>query len=154
MIWGMALTVSESVGKAPATILAEIEPLDYEMNQQVQIAVTSKLEERDLLKVIGDECARTILLSIMDEPKSAIDITREKKIPISSVYRKLHWLENARLIKVKGFVITGDGKKYHLYQSKIKSIQISLPENEVKVELANNNGRKYNPTEEQEILVQ
>jgi predicted transcriptional regulator len=149
----MAL-VSESVGKASATILAEREPPSYEMNQQVQITVSSKLEERDLLKVIGDECARTILLSIMDEPKSAIDITRDNKIPISSVYRKLHWLENARLIKVKGFVITGDGKKYHLYQSRIRSIRISLPENEVKVELTNNNGRKHSPTEEQEIPVQ
>lgn len=152
----MALTtVSESVGRVQTSIFDERKSREYKTAQQVQITVDPKLEERDLLKVLGDECARTILLSIINEPKSAIDITRENNIPISSVYRKIHWLENARLIRVKGFVITGDGKKYHLYQSRIKTVQISLPENEIKVEFANNNDRKYHSsTQEQEIPIE
>lgn len=146
----MALTtVSENVREFPS--LLEEETM-YE-TKQVQIAVDPKLEEHDLLKVFGDEAARTILLSIINEPKSALDITRESKIPISSVYRKIHWLESARLIKVKGFVITGDGKKYHLYQSRIKGVKISLLTNEIKVEFTGNNGGKHNTAREQEIPV-
>ena len=156
MILRMALTtVVEDVRKVPESILDETTSQKYRANQQVQITVDPQLEERDILKALGDECARMILLSIIDEPKSAIDITREKKIPISSVYRKLHWLANARLIRVKGFVITGDGKKYHLYQSRIKTIQILLPKNEIKVEFTDNNGRKYHSsTQEQEIPIE
>jgi hypothetical protein len=146
----MALTtVSENVREFPSLLEEET----MHETKQVQIAVDPKLEERDLLKVFGDEAARTILLSIINEPKSALDITRESKIPISSVYRKIHWLESARLIKVKGFVITGDGKKYHLYQSRIKGVQISLLTNEIKVELTGNNGGKHNTAREQEIPV-
>ena len=151
----MALTtVSESVDRVQASMF-ERKSQEYKTAQQVQITVDPKLEERDLLRVLGDECARTILLSIINEPKSAIDITRENNIPISSVYRKIHWLEDVHLIRVKGFVITGDGKKYHLYQSRIKSLQISLPENEIKVEFASNDGSKNkSPTQEQEIPIE
>ena len=152
----MALTtVSERVRKDSASIFAEATSQEYKANQNVPIIVDSALEEGDILKALGDEYTRMILLSIIDEPKSVIDITREKKIPISSAYRKIHWLENARLIGVKGFVITDDGKKYHLYQSKVKTVQISLATNAIKVEITGNNGRKYNfsPTQEQEIPI-
>lgn len=152
----MALTtVSENVSRVQVSMLDEVKAREYTTSEQVQITVDPKLEERNLLKVLGDECARTILLSIIDEPKSAIDITRENNIPISSVYRKIHWLEDARLIRVKGFVITGDGKKYHLYQSRIKTVQISLPENEIKVEFASNGGSKNkSQAREQEIPIE
>jgi response regulator of citrate/malate metabolism len=136
----MALeTVLEKV-QVEQSALQEPKSLERETVQQVRLIGGSELKELDILQVIGDEYARAILLSIIDNPKSAIDIAREQKIPISSIYRKIHWLENARMIRVKGFVITGDGKKYHLYQSKIKSIQISLPKYEIRVEFVNNNG--------------
>jgi len=155
MIVDMALTTVSDVRKVPMHILDETASQEYRADQQVAITVDPTLEESNILKVVGDECARPILLSIIDEPKSAIDITREKKIPISSVYRKIHWLENARLIRIKGFVITGDGKKYHLYQSRVKAIRISLPTNEIQLEFANNGARKDNRTvREQEIPIE
>ncbi|MFQ5970140.1 MAG: winged helix-turn-helix domain-containing protein [Nitrososphaerales archaeon] len=152
----MALvTVSERAKKQPASIFAEATQQEYNANQNIPIIVDSPLEEGVLLKALGDEYTRMILLSLIDEPKSVIDIIREKNIPLSSAYRKIHWLEKARLIRAKGFVITDDGKKYHLYQSKVKTIQISLATNSIKVEITSNNGRKYNfsPTQEQEIPI-
>ncbi len=147
----MALTtVTEDMRKVPASLTEE--SVQQECNQQVEITVDSEIEERNLLRALGDECARNILLSMIDEPKSAIDITREKKIPISSVYRKIHWLENARLIKVKGFIITDDGKKYHIYQSRIGTIQISLLNNKIKVQFTKCNGTRCR-AEEQEIPI-
>lgn len=139
----MALeTVLENVWKAEQSVLQEPNTRECETTQEARLIGDSELKELDILQVIGDEYARAILLSIIDNPKSAIDIAREQKIPISSIYRKIHWLENARLIKVKGFVITGDGKKYHLYQSRIRTVQISLPKYEIKVEFVNNNGSR------------
>ncbi|MEM2759615.1 MAG: hypothetical protein QXU32_06800 [Nitrososphaerales archaeon] len=146
----MALTTVTEPGEKSRSVFDE---RAQEYGQQVSISVDPKLDERDLLKALGDECARTILLSVIDEPKSAIDISREKKIPISSVYRKLHWLENTRLVKVKGFVITGDGKKYHLYQSRIKAIQISLVKDTIAVKFTNRDGKRYT-SQEQEIPIQ
>jgi predicted transcriptional regulator len=153
MIIDMALvTVSEQRRVVEPKL---VEASRDRFDEQVQITVGYRVEERDLLKALGDECTRTILLSMIDEPKSAIDITREKKIPISSVYRKIHWLENARLIKVKGFVITGDGKKYHLYQSGIRTIQVTLSRGEVNVSFTDNSSIKHDvPTPEQKIPIE
>lgn len=147
-------TALENVERVQECVPAEIQSRAYKINPQVLVA-GSQVEEIDLLKVVGDEYARAILLSIINEPKSAIDIAREKKIPISSIYRKIHWLENARLIKVKGFVITGDGKKYHRYQSRIKTIQVSLMRNAIQVEFTNNDGKRYSTsTDGQEITIE
>jgi len=146
-------TALENVERVQECVPDEIQSRAYKINPQV--LVDSQVQELDLLKVVGDEYARAILLSIINEPKSAIDIAREKKIPISSIYRKIHWLENARLIKVKGFVITGDGKKYHRYQSRIKTIQVSLMRNAIQVEFTNNDGKRYSTsTDGQEITIE
>jgi len=111
-------------------------------------------DEDVLLKALGDKYTRIILLSIIDEPKSVIDITKEQNVPISSAYRKIHWLEKSHLIGVKGFVITNEGKKYHLYQSRIKTMNISLATNAIKIEFTSNNGKMYNPSLlEQEIPI-
>jgi predicted transcriptional regulator len=146
--------VFENKAKIQEQIL-ENKSQEHNTTQQVQIPISSELTEQNLLKVIGDEYARSILLSMTEEPKSAIDIAREKKIPISSIYRKIHWLENAHMIKVKGFVITGDGKKYHRYQSRIKTIQVSLVRNAIQVEFTNNEGKMYSAsTDGQEITIE
>lgn len=147
-------TALENVERVQECVPDETQSRAYKINPQVLVA-DSQVGELDLLKVVGDEYARAILLSIINEPKSAIDIAREKKIPISSIYRKIHWLENARLIKVKGFVITGDGKKYHRYQSRINTIQVSLMGNAIQVEFTNNDGKRYSTsTDGQEITIE
>jgi predicted transcriptional regulator len=147
-------TALENVERVQEYLLDETQSQAHKISPQV-LVTDSQVGELDLLKVVGDEYARAILSSIIDEPKSAIEIAREKKIPISSIYRKIHWLENARLIKVKGFVITGDGKKYHRYQSRIKTIHVSLMRNAVQVEFTNNDGKRYSMSREgQEITIE
>ncbi len=46
----------------------------------------------------------------MNKPKSVIDIVRECKIPISSVYRRVRQLEKARLVIIHTTIISEDGK--------------------------------------------
>lgn len=113
---------------------------EYE-SEQMQMSPVLTFQEGDLLKALGDEHTRTILMSLIDDAKSVIDIARERNIPISSVYRKIHWLKKAHLVRVNGIVITGDGKKYHLYSSRIKSADISLTTSAIRVNFATNRVR-------------
>ena len=150
----MALTtVSEQTYKNPLRSSESAISLERK-GQSAPMLVDLAFDEDVLLKALGDKYTRIILLSIIDEPKSVIDITKEQNVPISSAYRKIHWLEKSHLIGVKGFVITNEGKKYHLYQSRIKTMNISLATNAIKIEFTSNNGKMYNPSLlEQEIPI-
>jgi predicted transcriptional regulator len=74
-----------------------------------------------ILEVISDKYCRSILETTMNEPKSAMEISSECKIPISTVYRRLQNLHDNKLLGISGS-ISDDGKKYFLYRSKVKSI--------------------------------
>ena len=74
----------------------------------------------------------------MNQPKSVIDIVRDCKIPISSVYRRVNHLEKARLIIIHTTIISEDGKKYNLYKSNIKSIRVIFGMDSLDIEIIPN----------------
>lgn len=78
-----------------------------------------------ILQVISDKYCRAILETTMDIPKSAMEISAESKIPISTVYRRLQTLHDNKLLGISGS-ISDDGKKYFLYRSKVKAIASSF----------------------------
>ena len=55
----------------------------------MQILNQLKIEEPErkesFLEILSDKYCRAILESIMDTPKSAIEVSREKMIPLSTV---------------------------------------------------------------------
>ncbi len=73
----------------------------------------------------------------MDKPKSAMEISAESKIPISTVYRRLQSLHDNKLLGISG-TISDDGKKYFLYRSRIKSISSSFIGGFVEIEVVPN----------------
>ena len=81
--------------------------------------------ESSLLWILADEYSRTILKNIENIPKSAIEISAETRIPISTVYRRMQTLQDQNLVQISG-CISEDGKKYFLYKSKIKSIRATF----------------------------
>jgi predicted transcriptional regulator len=87
--------------------------------------------------VVSDKYCRTILEKTMEKPKSAIEISAETKIPISTVYRRLQTLHDNKLLGISGS-ISADGKKYFLYKSKIKAISTSFNGNNVEIEVVPN----------------
>lgn len=87
-----------------------------------------------VLNALADRYNRIILISTIDEPKSALQISREYGIPPSTVYRKLHMLEKDGLIKVNGSVIE-NGKRFYLYKSNIKAVNIIFTMNTLKVDV-------------------
>ncbi len=76
-----------------------------------------------ILEILADKYCKQILHNTLEKPKSAMEISSEKNIPISTVYRRLQTLYDAKLLAISGS-INQDGKKYFLYKSKIKSISI------------------------------
>lgn len=101
-----------------------------------------KIEEQErkdgILEILSDKYCRIILESIMQKPKSAIEITAEANIPMSTVYRRIQTLHDNNLVKTSG-IITDDGKRLFLYKSKIKGIQSRFNDGKTEVELILNN---------------
>ena len=90
-----------------------------------------------ILEILADKYCKLILHNTLDRPKSAMEISHEKKIPISTVYRRLQTLYDAKLLAISGS-INQDGKKYFLYKSRVKSITIQCDLDVVYVEIVPN----------------
>ena len=102
---------------------------------------TYKIEEdvknEELLSIVADKYCRSILEAIMDMPKSVIEIASEKKIPLSTVYRRIQILHDSKLIRTSG-TITDEGKRLFLYKSKVKGINSKFGNSKIEVELIPN----------------
>ena len=90
--------------------------------------ITKKIENvvANFFKI--DKYSYKILLSIVDESKTVVQICNENEnvIPISSTYKKIKRLKEAGLLFIDKIVINNDGKKVIFYKSKIQSIEMIL----------------------------
>ena len=106
---------------------------------QQQVIKIEEVERKDrLLEIVSDKYCRAILESIMDIPKSVIEIMAETKIPMSTTYRRIQMLHDNKLVVTSG-MITNEGKRLFLYKSKIKGIQSRFSDGKTEVELVINN---------------
>jgi hypothetical protein len=90
-----------------------------------------------ILEVMSDKYCRAILEISMEKPKSAMEISADTRIPISTVYRRLQTLHDNKLLGISGS-ISDDGKKYFLYKSKVKAIATSFNGSNVEIEIVPN----------------
>ncbi len=90
-----------------------------------------------ILEMMSDKYCRAILEDTMKRPKSAMEISADTKIPISTVYRRLQTLHDNKLLGISGS-ISDDGKKYFLYKSKIKAISTIFNGNYIEIEVVPN----------------
>ena len=78
-----------------------------------------------ILNQFVDLESRHMLFSIIKKPKSAQEISKELKIPLSSVYKKIQELNVCSLVSEKsGF--SEKGPIVTFYQSLIKDVKISI----------------------------
>lgn len=78
-----------------------------------------------ILRILGDKCSRKILEATLDSPKSALQISKECKISLGLVYRKLQKLLQYKLIQASG-AIADAGRKHTLFRTKANAIMIVL----------------------------
>lgn len=90
-----------------------------------------------ILEMLSDKYCRAIIESTMNSPKSAIEISSDCNIPISTVYRRLQNLYDSKLLAISG-AITTEGKKHFLYKSRIRSIFTRFNGSDVEVEIVPN----------------
>ena len=93
-----------------------------------------------ILKALSDEYSRTIMNKTIEKPKSVVDIVKECDIPMTTAYRRVHELEENKILKVAGSIITNDGKKYFLYQNRLKSIYVVFGLEELDIQIVENEG--------------
>lgn len=90
--------------------------------------LTGSLEEHEIemiLQIVSDRYYRKILHSMIERPKSAFEISSECDILVSTVYRKLKMLKEFKIVYTR-CMLTPDGKKRFLYQSRISSISATM----------------------------
>jgi len=103
------------------------------------LARDSKLR-KDILKALSDEYSRTIMNFTIEQPKSVVEIVKECDIPMTTAYRRVKELEENKILKVTGSVVTDDGKKYFLYQNRLKSIYVIFGLESLDVQIVDNEG--------------
>lgn len=105
------------------------------------IQQTRRIEDEQrkeaILNIVSDKYCRQILYSTIDMPKSAMELSSESKIPISTVYRRIQTLHDNKLVGVSG-LISAEGKKYFLYKSKVKAITSSCNGNGIEIQVVPN----------------
>ena len=103
------------------------------------LARDSKLR-KDILKALSDKYSRTIMNFTIEQPKSVVEIVKECDIPMTTAYRRVKELEENKILKVTGSVVTDDGKKYFLYQNRLKSIYVIFGLEFLDVQIVDNEG--------------
>ncbi len=102
---------------------------------------TRKVEDEKrkqvILEMLADPYCKQILQTIMNKPKSVMDITAETRIPVSTVYRRIQLLDDNKIVSISG-TISNEGKKFFLYKSKIRSVSIISDCYSTKIEIVPN----------------
>jgi len=102
-----------------------------------QLKIQEPERKESFLEILSDKYCRAILESVMDTPKSAIEVSREKDIPLCTVYRRIQQLHDSKMIRTSG-VITDEGKRLFLYKSKIKEVNTSFRDGKIDVDVVFN----------------
>ena len=94
--------------------------------------------KQHVLSAIADEYSRIILALTMDEPVSALQVSKTSGIPSTTLYRRIEKLVEAGLIASVKSGRTLDGKWYDLYRSLLRRINVSFEDGEVRIDVALN----------------
>jgi hypothetical protein len=89
--------------------------------------------KKALLRALADEEASKILASTVAKPKSVVDLTRECGIAHTSAYRLVNELKESGVLVVERTAVTPDGKKFAMYKSAYRSINVAFDHGAVEV---------------------
>ena len=97
--------------------------------------VSDEPAKQRILAALSDEYYRKILTATVQEPLSALELSKKYEIPITTVYRRIEELVEAGLIAAVKSGRTTDGKWYDLYRSLLRRIDVSFDRGEVRIEV-------------------
>ena len=91
-----------------------------------------------VIEALADAESRTIIFTIINNGKTASELSTKLKIPLSSVYKKLSDLEYLTLIEVEKYIISDNGRRFKIYRSRINKAEIIIKKPEPVVLLSAN----------------
>jgi len=97
------------------------------------LIVNDEPARQRILTALADEYSRQILTATADQPQSALQLSKDFNIPITTLYRRIRNLADAGLITSVQSSRTVDGKWYELYQSSLLRIDVSFEYGEIRV---------------------
>ena len=68
-------------------------------------------------------------------PHSAQEMLNANEIPQSTLYRKLHELEEIGLVGIQRTAITSEGKRVDLYRSLLEQLNVELKEDTLRIDV-------------------
>lgn len=78
-------------------------------------AILAALADKEVARIL--ECATL-------HPKSVTEVIRETNISHSTAYRKIKWMLEEGLLATEKIDITADGKKFSLFKSTLRSVDV------------------------------
>jgi hypothetical protein len=78
------------------------------------------------LQVLSDVVSHKIILSTIEEAKTAQQIALENELPLSSTYKKIKRLHSMDILRVDRISLDETGKRVVYYKSRVKSLEFSL----------------------------
>ncbi|MGO9645840.1 MAG: ArsR/SmtB family transcription factor [Candidatus Bathyarchaeia archaeon] len=88
--------------------------------------IAKELSKQRILTAIADPYSRRILVASIQNSVSALELSVECGIPITTVYRRIEELVQAGLVAAVKASRTKEGKWLELYRCLVKRIDISL----------------------------
>jgi DNA-binding Lrp family transcriptional regulator len=108
-------------------------------NPSEDAAVRALKESNAILRALGDESSRRILVSAIASGKTVEEISATQNLPLSTCYRRVNKLVAAGLMVLEKSVVTPAGKRYGVYRTTFSGVSIRLDENgAIVVDLAPN----------------
>jgi DNA-binding transcriptional ArsR family regulator len=89
-------------------------------------AASPSKEERLLLAALGDPVSVAILAALSHGERDGHSLVVETNLAQSSVYRKLHELQEQRLIEVGRLAFTREGRKVEVFRSRIHAVAVEF----------------------------
>jgi DNA-binding transcriptional ArsR family regulator len=88
----------------------------------------SRPREERLMDALGDPVVRQILSGTHASPRTAQELYQITGVPLTTLYRKLHELQEIDLVGIERAAITPDGKRVDFYRSRIEEVHVELRE--------------------------
>ena len=108
--------------------------MNFQQLTHLSPIIKSHKVRRAVLTALADNEMMKILDSAMNQSKSVNEILKETNISHTTGFRKIRLLLNDGLLIVDKIVITPAGKKFSLYHSTMKAINVKYEDNKVIVE--------------------
>ncbi len=91
--------------------------------------------ENEFIKLFAEDSLRAIISMTSKKECSALQISRELNIPLTTVYRKMKILENASIIKHIKTVIDLSGNEERYYRCTIREATVKLCDGEFSIHI-------------------